>query len=48
VSRHISKEDLRRLQAELAQARKLHPLDDKVDAERQLERLLRIIQGERS
>jgi hypothetical protein len=48
VSRHIDEADLRRLQAELAQAQKLHPLDDKADAERQLERLLRIIQRERS
>ena len=48
MSRHISENDLRRLRQELAEARKMHPLDDKADAERQLERLLRIIQRERS
>jgi hypothetical protein len=48
VSRHISEDDLRQLRVELAQAQKMHPLDDKVDAERQLERLLRMIQRERS
>jgi hypothetical protein len=48
VSRHISEHDLRRLQAELAQAQKMHPIDDNGAAERQLERLLKVIQRERS
>lgn len=45
-SNHIDQDDLRRLRIELAEARKLHRLDDNGVAEQRLEWLLRLIQRE--
>ncbi|HEV8636184.1 MAG TPA: hypothetical protein VG370_18335 [Chloroflexota bacterium] len=47
-SKHISQDDLRQLRIELAEARKLHRLDDNGDAEQRLEWLLRLIQREKT
>ena len=47
-SEHISQDALRQLQIELAEARKLHRLDDDDDAERRLERLIRLVQREKT
>jgi hypothetical protein len=44
----ISRDALRQLRNELAEARKLHRLDDDDDAERRLERLLRLIEREKT
>jgi hypothetical protein len=46
--RHISDDDLQRLLSELAEARKVHRLDDNGDAEQRLERLLKLIQREKT
>jgi len=47
-SEHISQDALRQLQTELAEARMLHRLDDNETAEQRLERLLRLIQREKT
>jgi len=45
---HISQDALRQLQVELAEARMLHRLDESPDPEQRLERLLRLIQREKT
>jgi hypothetical protein len=45
-SQSSSREALRQLKSELAEARKLHRIDESDDAERRLEQLLRLIRRE--
>jgi ribose 1,5-bisphosphokinase PhnN len=48
MRQHISQDDLRRLRVELAEARKVHRLDDDGEAEQRLERLLRLVEREKT